>query len=220
MSIIRTVASGVMSVALTAALVTGLALPAQAGPIPAPTPIAPGPSTPALPPGFALPLFSVFTCAQYPLDRAVTATRVRYPGFISMATPVGVYGSNEPTVVSVIRAHTATTCSWGFKSSARVTLTVTAITPAEYKVLKAWYDRNSTWSGPGGGPTRAGSRLDTHYSVGSIALGAGPRESATISPNGWLVTVRDAGIGALPYFQMDAVERFLALNPRLALISR
>jgi hypothetical protein len=222
MSLNRSIVAGAVSVSLAIALATGLALSAQAAPVPSPipAPITPGPSVSPLPPGFELPLFSVPGCASFPMTRAVTATRVRVPGFVSVATPAGVYGSDAATVVSVIRSHTATTCSWGLKSSPLVTMTVTAITPAEYKLLKGWYGTHSTWSGPGGGPTRAGSRLDTYYSVGTIAGGTGPREVAALSPNGWLVTVHDAGIGALPYFQMDVVERFFELNPRLALVSR
>ncbi len=52
------------------------------------------------------------------------------------------------------------------------------------------------------GRTIPGGTTDTQYSIG-----VNTHESATISPNGWWITVK------------DAVEEFFLLNPRLALIT-
>ncbi|MDP3207572.1 MAG: hypothetical protein Q8M65_00345 [Rhodoglobus sp.] len=220
MKFTRTIAAAAASTALAAALIVGIALPAQAGPIPVPTPIIPGPSVPPLLPGATLRLFTLPSCANVVTASAITATRRFVPSFGPVATPAGTYGGQDVELTSVIRAHTATTCSWGTKGRAMVTITETAITPAEYTALKKWYDSHSTWSGPGGGPTRGGGTMDTHYAVGTIPSGTGPMEVATISPNGWWITVHDTGIGALPYFQMNAVEQFFALNPRLGWVTR
>ncbi len=219
MNITRAIASAAVSTALAAALVAGIAFPAQAGPIPTPTPIAPGPSTPPLPPGFTMPLFRVLDCARIVPASTITATRPYAPGIAAMATPVGVYGAQAAELVSVIRSHTASTCSWGTAGRVQVTVTETAITAAEYTALKKWYDSHSTFPAPGGGPTLGGGRTATHYAVGTIPSG-GPREYATISPTGWWITVHDFGIGALPYFEKDVVAQFFALNPRLALVTR
>lgn len=221
MSVTRTIAAAAASTVLAFALVAGGSLAAHAAPPPTPTPIIPGPSVPPLTPGAALSYFSIPSCANIVSSRAITATRAFLPAFAAVATPAGVYGADATELKAVIRSHSgAVTCSWGVKGMAQVIITETAITPAEYIALKKWYDTYSYWSGPGGGPTRGGGRLDTHYSVAAIPSGTGPREVATISPNGWWITVRDTGVGALPYFQMDAVEQFFALNPRLALITR
>ncbi len=219
MSVTRTIAAAAASTVLAFALLAGTGLSAQAAPPPPPTPIIPGPSVPPVTPGTSLSLFSLPSCTNVVTARAITATRAFLPAFGPVATPAGVYGAEATELKAVIRAHTATTCSWGVKGRALVTITVTAITPAEYTALKKWYNAFSTSSRPGGGPVFGGGTVDTHYFVGTIPSG-GPREVATISPNGWWITVRDSSVGALPYFQMDAVYQFFALNPRLGLVTR
>lgn len=218
MSITRTLAATAASAAIAAALLVGIALPANAGPInPGPiSPINPGPSTPVPPGGFTLSYFSIGTCANMASPRSITATAVRYPGFGPVATPAGAIAADATTLQNIVRADHGVTCAYGVGGVATVLVTETKISASDYKILKWWYDTNSAWSHAGGGPTIPGGTLDTQYSVGSF-----PNESATISPNGWWITVKDVGhIGALPYFEMDAVEQFFVNNPRLALITR
>ncbi len=217
MSTNRSLAAAAASTILAAALLLGAGLPAQAAPLPSPTPTpaVPGPSAPRPTP--VGPLFTIPSCADM-LDRAIPATQDRYPGFGPVANVAGSYGAQNSTLVSVITAIPgARTCSFG-TGSAQVIVTEAPITAAQYKIIKYWYDGNSSFARAGGGPTWGGTVRDTHYIVGSVVTptGSGPSEVATISPTGWWITVRDAGrIGALPYFQKDAVAKFFALNPRL-----
>jgi glycerol kinase len=224
MSTNRSLAAAAASTLLAAALLLGAGLPAQAAPLPSPTPtptpFVPGPGSPRPTP--VGPLFTIPSCANM-VTAAITATRFRYPAFGSVANVPGLLGAQNATLVAVINAHPgARTCSYG-TGTAQVIVTETAITPAEYKILLTWYLRNSTSARAGGGPTWGGGTRDTHFFVGSVATPDGPSHSevASISPNGWWITVRDAaGLGVQPYFEMDAVAQFFALNPRLALVTR
>ncbi|MEP6481745.1 MAG: hypothetical protein ABJA94_07025 [Rhodoglobus sp.] len=240
MSRTRTLATAAASAAVAAALTIGVALPANAGQIPVPnpsptiqhtpviggpvittpiTPYNPGPSIP-LPPGYTLPTFSIPSCTNMVTDLSISATAARYPGFGPVATPAGAIAADAATLQNFVRADRGVTCAFGVGGVATVLVTETAISAADYKTLLGWYNANSNWSHAGGGPTIPGGATDTQYAVGAIGAGLGPRESATISPNGWWITVKDAGnVGALPYFEMDTVERFFELNPRLALIT-
>ncbi len=220
----RSLAAAAASTVLAAALLVGAALPTQAAPPPPWTPVIPGPTFPPRIPGFPLPgptlripLVTIPTCSNMIPATAIRATAVRYPGFGAVPNVAGLHGAQASTLTNVIRARTdAVTCSYGTSGTARVVVTETRITTAQYKIIKSWYDRNRVSATVGGGPIWAGGPTTIHYFVGTSGPSGGATEVASISPNGWWVTVRDVGlIGALPYFQMDAVEQFLALNPLL-----
>lgn len=235
MSIIRTLAATAASAAVAAALVVGLAAPAGANTLPLPnpvpvnhnpslggpivtTPIRPVQPTPSipLPPGYQLPFFTIPGCAGMVTAHTISLTASRFPGFGPVATPVGAVAAYAPQLVNVVRADGGVTCAFGVGGVATVLVTETKISPADYATIKAWYDSRATSSHAGGSGSYLAGTLDTHYSVGSF-----PDEYATISPNGWWITVKDvAHIGALPYFQQDTVANFFQLNPRLALITR
>jgi len=73
------------------------------------------------------------------LARTLTATAVRYPGFGAVPNVAGLYGAQASTLTSVITAHTdAVTCSYDTSGIARVVVTETRITAAEFKIIKTW----------------------------------------------------------------------------------
>jgi hypothetical protein len=202
-----------VSIAIAGAIL-GLAAPASATPagFPPVTPIVPGPSVPPLPPGVAPRIPSHFpSCATIVFAHTITATQANYPTFGPISTPAGAYGAADPTLQSIIDSRRSITCSFAADKS-RVYVTETAITAADYKVLTGWYAANASSSAPGGGPTRPGDSNDTHYAVGDL-ISSPVAEFATVSPDGWWITVQQQGIAVLPYLEFDAVERFLIVNP-------
>ena len=212
----RSLAAAAASTLLAIGLVLGTGVSAQAAPPPSPYPVIPTPGVPTPIPTVAL--FSIPSCSTMIPARTITATRAIVPGFGAVANLPALYGAQATTLTNVITAHPdAVTCSFGVGGSRQVVVTETRITAAEYKIIKYWYDRNDVYTTPGGGPIWPGSPVVTHYFVGTGGPGGAPTEVAAISRDGWWITVRDvARIGVLPYFEMDSVGQFLALNPRLA----
>lgn len=211
----HSLAAAAASTLLSIGLVLGAGVSARAAPPPTPYPVIPTPGAPTPIP--TVPVFSVPSCATMIPAGTITATRAIVPGFGAVANLPGMYGAQATTLTNVIAAHPdAVTCSFGVGGSRQVVVTETRITAAEYKILSYWYSRNSVYSTPGGGPIWPGSAVVTHSFVGTGGPGGAATEVAALSRDGWWITVRDvARIGALPYFEMDAVGQFLALNPRL-----
>jgi hypothetical protein len=202
-----------VSIAIAGSII-GLAAPASATPagFPPVTPIVPGPSVPPLPPGVAPRIPSHFpSCATIVFARTITATQAVYPSFGPIATPPGAMGAADPVLQDIITSRRSITCSFAADKS-RVYVTETVITAADYKVLTGWYAANASSSVPGGGPTRPGDSSDTFYAVGDL-ITSPIAEYATVSPDGWWITVQQQGIAVTPYLEFDAVERFLEVNP-------
>lgn len=213
MTNLRTLTATAAAFAVAVTLLAGA--PAQASttgfpPIPSPFP---SPSGPSLPPGTVIrPAVVLPACSGILLPGTLPAMRAAHPGFNLTTNRAGFYGAAATPLVNIITANRSVTCTYGYGGAARLAITEVAITTANYNTLYAWYKANSSYHMQGGGPVIPGTSSDHMWWVGTFAPGS-TGEVATISPDGWWITVRDLGSDSLPYVEMDAVERFFELNP-------
>jgi hypothetical protein len=211
MTNLRTLAATAAAFAVAVTLLAGA--PAQASTTGFPPPPIPSPSGGSLPPGTVIrPVVQLPTCSGILMPGTLPAMRTNHPGFALTTNRAGFYGAGATPLVNIITADRSVTCTYGYGGAARLAITEVAISTADYNTLYAWYKANSSYHVQGGGPVIPGTSSDIMWWVGTFASGS-TGEVATISPDGWWITVRDLGSDSLPYVQMDTVERFMELNP-------
>jgi hypothetical protein len=186
---LRPISATVGALALSVALVLGLATPASAGPI------------------------------LGPLHLPTCATIVPAPAFAAFGatpalTPAFTYGSTAPALTGIIAADRDVTCSWtgrGYLS----TMSEVAISAGDYTTLRAYYLANGYTLSTAGTGTTPGSPADSVFwkITSRTSKTVYTIEVAFLSPDGWWLTVVDPGVGTAGSFTNEAVATLLSINP-------